>query len=106
MMARTRETLIALATALAANREARLFNLQKELSEIERKKTETERAIHSARLAPKRLSDYISILGGDLFCPRCWIDNEARNLMSPKPSETSGIPSFRERPDCEALWPS
>ena len=89
MMARARETLIALATDIASKREGRLPNLQEELLEVERKKAEIDRAIHAAHLARERLRDYIPILGSGLSCPRCWIDDEARNLMSPKASETA-----------------
>jgi hypothetical protein len=86
---RTRATLVNLANDIAIERESRMLTIQKELLDIEAKKTEKEFALHTTGLTLKRASDYRLILGSDLFCPRCWIDNEARNLMSPKASETN-----------------
>ena len=88
MLFHTRETLIQLANDIATKREGRLLELKAELVKIEEKKSEIERSLHTARVALKRANDYDPILGSDFICPRCWVDDEARNLMSPKPSET------------------
>lgn len=88
MMDRTRDAFTAMANEIAKQRETNLSRLQKELLEIEAKKLELERSIKSVRLARQRLHDYGAIFGSDFPCPRCWIDYEARNPMSSRPSDT------------------
>jgi hypothetical protein len=47
--------------------------LKRELAEIETRKSKI-----AANLARERLASFQPEIGGDLQCPRCWIDHEMR----------------------------
>jgi hypothetical protein len=81
------EALLRIAREIAASHEAQIPQLNNDLIEVERKKTEIQRELHTARLATKRASQYDPILGRDFRCPGCWIYDETSNVMHPIPSD-------------------
>lgn len=81
------EALLRFAHEIAIRHEAQIPQLNNDLIDIEAKKTEILRELHTARLAAKRAGDYNPIFGSDLRCPGCWIYNETSSKMHPIPSD-------------------
>jgi transposase-like protein len=75
--------LIEIATELAMDAKDNVAGLQHKLSAIETAKVEIEGRLHIANHALQRLSSFVSVRGGDLQCPRCWINNEVTASLRP-----------------------
>jgi hypothetical protein len=94
-MEKLAEQLIEIATDLATDAKGKASVLQKQLAEIEAEKRATETALTTANLALQRLSSFVSIRGGDLQCPRCWIYNENVAGLRPIGGGTKTVDKFR-----------
>jgi hypothetical protein len=81
------EALLRFAREIAVRHEADIPQLNNALIDIEAKKTEILRELHTARLATRRASDYNPVFGHDLRCPGCWIYDETSSAMHPIPSD-------------------
>lgn len=81
------QALLRFANEIATRHEAEIPQLNSALIDIEAKKTEILRELHTARLATKRASEYNPVFGHDLRCPGCWIYNETSSAMHPVPSD-------------------
>jgi hypothetical protein len=77
-----------MADEFARYAQARVSELQRQLTEIEARKAAAEASLASVRLAPERAYHFQSEIGGELQCPRCWVDNELRAPLAPIPSDT------------------
>ena len=89
------DQLIEIATELAIDAKDDLADLQRKLSAIEIAKVEIEARLHIANQALERLSNFVSIRGSDLQCPRCWINNEVIANLRPASGGTTAYDSFR-----------
>ena len=89
------DQLIEIATELAMDAKDNLADLQRKLSAIETAKVEMEARLHIANHALRRLSSFGSIRGGDLQCPRCWINNEVIASLRLANGDDSGHEEFR-----------
>ena len=81
------EALLRFAYEIALRHEAQIPQLNDDLIDIEAKKTEIQRELHTARLAKKRANDYNPVFGRHFRCPGCWIYNETSSTMHPIPSD-------------------
>jgi hypothetical protein len=81
------EALLRVAREIAVRHEADIPQLNNALIDIETKKTEILRELHTARLATRRASGYNPVFGHDLRCPGCWIYDETSSAMRPIPSD-------------------
>lgn len=84
-----------IATELADRHVNRILALEKEMLEIERRKTEVQSKLDAANLANDRLADYQIKVGTD--CPRCAIDLGRRIPLNPIPSDERFVDKFRCR---------
>jgi hypothetical protein len=75
------EALLGFAYEIALRHEAQIPQLNNDLIDIEAKKIEILRELHTARLATKRARDYNPVFGRDFRCPGCWIYNEISSIM-------------------------
>lgn len=83
-----------LAQEIATNASGRAAALQHELLQIETRKGEVEAQLHAANLAYERLSSFVPVRGGNLQCPRCWIDRETVASLRPVGGGTRGLDIF------------
>jgi transposase-like protein len=89
------DQLIEIATELAMDAKDNLADLQRKLSAIETAKVEIEARLHTANHALERLSNFVSMRGSDLQCPRCWINNEVIASLRLASGGDSGHDEFR-----------
>lgn len=73
------------AREIAAEVEQSVARLQREQPELEKRLAEKQAQLDLASLAPKRLANYVVRVGADYQCPRCWIYEEKRSRMLPRP---------------------
>ena len=66
---------------------ARIAAIQKELSDIESRKSQLRSDLHKENDAPKRLSTFVYEQNGWLYCPSCWIENEVRTRLRTAPGD-------------------
>lgn len=81
------EALLRFAHEIAVRHEKEIPQLNNALIDIEAKKTEILRELHTARLATRRASDYNPAFGREFRCPGCWIYDETSSVMHPVPSD-------------------
>lgn len=62
-----------IAAEIARNLQGSATSLQRELFDIEARKTAIEAELHAAHLSLKRLADFKVKIGADYQCPRCWV---------------------------------
>ena len=89
------DQLIEIATELAVDAKDSVADLQHKLSAIETAKVEIEARLHIANQALERLSNFVSIRGSDLQCPRCWINNEVIATLRQTDDGNSSHGKFR-----------
>jgi transposase-like protein len=89
------DQLIEIATELAVDAKDNVADLQRKLSAVEAAKLEIEARLETANHALERLSSFVSIRGGDLQCPRCWINNKVIATLRPASDGPSGHDKFR-----------
>lgn len=70
-------------------------NLERDLREIEARKTEIERQLQAAHLALSRADTFIIASGLDTYCPRCWIMFERHSTLRAIPSDNPRLDRFR-----------
>ena len=81
--------LIRLATARAEERKSRKAELEEEKVDLERRLTEINALLDEANLSAKRVYSFEPVTGGELQCPKCWIDKEVKSPMRPKAGESA-----------------
>lgn len=72
-----------MATRFAVSLHGRTTQLQAELAEVEARKAKIQAQLDVARLSENRLMRFEPQVGRDFQCPRCWIENEKRSVLSP-----------------------
>ena len=87
--------LIEIAEDIALSRQYRAADIERELAKIEAQKAKLQAEFHTANLAHERLSRFVPILGGDLQCPRCWINHETRAALRAIGGGAKQIDNFR-----------
>lgn len=60
----------------------------KELADIEARRTELIAELDAISSFPERRRSFVSRLGRDYQCPRCWIVKESESSMRPVPNST------------------
>jgi hypothetical protein len=88
------------AQILATHAASRAAALEHELAEMEKRKGELQSQLHAAHLAHKRLGRFVPERGGELQCPRCWIDHGIFATLRPIGSGTARHDIFR----CNACY--
>ncbi len=81
-MSRIEHLLIEQAREMAARAKNRDASIQKELLEIEARKTAIEAERKNIRLAPQRALQYQARRGSTFFCPRCAIERGVEAPLS------------------------
>jgi len=76
------------ASQMARAMQERRLELEKQLAEIERRKTEVEAKRNMASGALQRLANYPVQVGVDYLCPHCWVTEGKMSPLKPIPSET------------------
>jgi hypothetical protein len=59
--------------------------LRRELRELEKRKAEIEARLAAAERSHGRLASFQPLVGRDYQCPRCWVRDGARSVLSPIP---------------------
>lgn len=91
----TEDQLWRIAREIAAQAQARVTQLEQEISDLEKRLPQAKAERDAARLAPKRLANYEVRLGAYHQCPRCWIEHERRSPLRPIPSNAGDVDLFR-----------
>ncbi len=68
---------------LARNAQSHLSEIEREIAEIEERKTALMAQREFSRGAEERLFRFQPQIGGDFQCPRCWVDHEKRSVLTP-----------------------
>ena len=84
-----------LAQYLAQDAHQRAVRLERDILKLKADLAKKEAALGAARLAPKRLANFVVQLQGDYQCPRCWIEREARAPLHPVGGGTPTHDKFR-----------
>src|SRR5262249_3627037 len=79
---------------IARQLEAQAVQIERELADVETRKTELLTQRDTARRAQNRLSNFQIAFGSDYQCPRCWIQHEARSTLMPTPSTYPRVDIF------------
>jgi DNA repair exonuclease SbcCD ATPase subunit len=87
--------LVQQAKILATSASSRAATLERDLAQIEKRKSELQTQLHAAHLAQKRLDRFVPELGGELQCPRCWIDHGNFASLRPVGGGTESHDIFR-----------
>jgi hypothetical protein len=86
--------LIKQAEEIALSYQSRTAQIDRELAEMEAKKTQLKAEFHVTNLALKRLSRFVPIVGSDLQCPRCCANNKT-GILHGTAHGTRHIDTFR-----------
>ncbi len=86
-----------IASELAQGAQARMADLQRQLTDVETRKAQIEADLKAARLSPERVFNFQPQIGGDFQCPRCWIQNETKAVLAPIGGGTKTEDFFRCR---------
>lgn len=70
------------AAKLAVDAQHRLEHLQEELAEVEIRKSEIEAQLMATRPSPERAFSFRPEVGGELQCPRCWVDQGIGSILT------------------------
>jgi hypothetical protein len=82
------------AEEFASFADQRTVYLKRELADMKVQKADIEAQLHAAHLAHERLANFQPEIGGNLQCPRCWIEHAKQSPLVSIPS-TDGEDSFR-----------
>lgn len=84
----TVERLETLAREIARRAQFRLAVLDREETEIDRRKAEIGTERENIRDAAQRALDFRPVIGADYQCPRCWVDHKKESILQPVASQT------------------
>ena len=84
-----------IATELSRHAQARIAQIEREITEANERQTHLTAQRNAARSAAERSLNFQPTIGFDYQCPRCWIDHETRSPLSPVPSQKSREDLFR-----------
>jgi len=84
-----------IARGLAQQAQHRAAVLECELKTIETRKNEIQTQLRTAKLAHDLLRRFVPIRGGDLQCPRCWIEHKTTASLRAVGGGTIHIDNFR-----------
>lgn len=79
--------LLGIARELAQQSALRATNLEREILDAETQLQNKQTALRTVRMASKRASTFVPILGTDFYCPGCWIEKELRATLRPIPGD-------------------
>jgi hypothetical protein len=81
------DRLLGIARELAQQSALRATNLEREVLDAETQLQNKQTALHTVRMASKRASTFVPMLGADFYCPGCWIEKELRATLRPIPGD-------------------
>jgi hypothetical protein len=84
-----------MAADFARSARAHLSQIEREMTEIDERKTQLMALRNAARGAAERSLNFQPTIGFDHQCPRCWVDYETRSALNPIPSQKSREDLFR-----------
>jgi hypothetical protein len=84
-----------IAFRLGSDAQSQASQLQQELLEIKARERKIEATLHAANLAHERSASFVPELGGNLQCPRCWVNQEVRAVLTPIGGGTGKEEFFR-----------
>ena len=80
-----------MAANFARNAQAHLSKIEREITEIDERKTQLMALRNTARGAAERSLNFQPTIGFDHQCPRCWVDHETRSALNPIPSSREDL---------------
>jgi hypothetical protein len=79
------DRLFAEAQEIAESYQYRVAALEREILALETQLQEKKTALHLARMARQRASNFVPMRGPDFYCPSCWVEKEENAIVRPIP---------------------